>query len=460
MQNECQVWWDRCLAAIKDILPEDSYKTWFVPIKPFSYEENALTLQVPSKWFVDYLEANYVDLLKDAIYRVLGKGTQLNYRIAPTSPAPLQPEEKTTTSVQTSLLGASTALQPAKSLAQELDAQLNPLYSFDNYIEGISNKLVRAAGEAIAQNPGKTAFNPLFVFGPSGVGKTHLCHAIGRRIRELHPAKRVLYVSANTFRMQYVDAARNGKTDDFLRFYQNIDVLIMDDVQEFVGMTKTQNSFFHVFNHMHQLGKQLILTSDKPPVDLQGLEDRLITRLKWGLTAEMDRPDLELRKKILRNRIVHEEMIVSEDVFNFIVDNVTNNVRDLEGILTTLVANALMGKKEIDMPLTKRVVGQTVKVEVKEITIKSIQNTVCLYFNLEEAAIQGKSRKSEISTARQIIMFLAKKYTESSFANIGKEVGKRDHATVLHACKTVKDQMETNKVFRVKVQEIEEKLKV
>ena len=459
MQNESQVWWDKCLRNIKDTIPEDSFKTWFIPIKPFSYENNTLTLQVPSKWYVDYLEANYVVQLKDAIYRVLGNGTLLNYKIDLSLSKSLSTESKPSVSESIGAAEANTAVQQTKTLAQELDAQLNPQYSFDNYFEGISNKLVRAAGEAIAQNPGKTTFNPLFVFGPSGVGKTHLCHAIGRRIRECHPAKRVLYVSANTFRMQFVDAARKGKTDDFLRFYQNIDVLIMDDVQEFTGMTKTQNSFFHVFNHLHQLGKQLILTSDKPPVDLQGLEDRLVTRLKWGLTAEMSRPDLELRKKILKNKIEHEHIPVSDEVFDFIASNVTKNVRDLEGILVSLMANSIVCNKEIDIPLTKRIIGQTVKLDVKEITIKSIQDTVCLYFNLEQAAIQGKSRKSEISTARQIIMFLAKKYTEFSFANIGKVVGKRDHATVLHACKTVKDQIDTNKVFRVKVQEIEEQLK-
>ena len=313
--------------------------------------------------------------------------------------------------------------------------------------------------EAVAQKPGGTAFNPLFLYGASGVGKTHLANAIGTKIKEIYPEKRVLYVSAHLFQVQYTDSVRNNTTNDFINFYQTIDVLIIDDIQEFAGVTKTQNTFFHIFNHLHQLGKQLILTSDKPPVDLQGMEERLITRLKWGLTAELSRPGLDLRKKILKNKINHDGIMIPDEVFNFIANNVTENVRDLEGILVSLMANAVINNREIDLPLTKRVVSQAVRLEKKQISVQMIQEIVCKYFNLEQSVIQTNSRKREIVQARQITMYLAKKYTDSSFSHIGKIVGKKDHATVLHACKTIKDQIETSKSFRSSVEEIEVLLK-
>ena len=269
-----------------------------------------------------------------------------------------------------------------------------------------------------------------------------------------------MYVSAHLFQVQYTDSVRTNHFNDFISFYQTIDVLIIDDIQEFAGVTKTQNTFFHIFNHLHQLGKQLILTSDKPPVDLQGMEERLITRLKWGLTAELSRPDLDLRKKILKNKINHDGIMIPDEVFNFIANNVTENVRDLEGILVSLMANAVINNREIDLPLTKRVVSQAVRLEKKQISVQMIQEIVCKYFNLEQSVIQTNSRKREIVQARQITMYLAKKYTDSSFSHIGKIVGKKDHATVLHACKTIKDQIETSKSFRSSVEEMEVLLKI
>ena len=342
---------------------------------------------------------------------------------------------------------------------QDWNSYLNSKYSFDNYFEGTSNKVVRSASEAIAQNPGKTAFNPMFIFGASGVGKTHLCHAIGNRIQELHPSKKVLYVSAHLFGTQFTEAVRKNNVNDFLYFYQGVDVLIIDDVQEFIGKDKTQNTFFHIFNHLHMLNKQLVLTSDKPPVELQGMEKRLFTSVEVGLIAELEHPDLDLRRKILKNKITHDGLNVPEDVFNFIADNVTENVRDLEGILVSLMANALVSNKEIDLSLTKRIVSHSVRLEQKQLSVQSIQETVCKYFNLDQSVIQTNSRKREIVQARQITMFLAKKYTDCSFSHIGKIVGKKDHATVLHACKTIKDQMETNKSFRTSVEEIESLLR-
>ena len=466
MQGDCQILWNKCLAVIKDIVPEAAFNTWFKPIIPLSYEGNKFTIQVPSQFFYEYLEEKFVNVLKVTIYRVFGQGTILNYRVMvdkSTGGTVDYPAENAAANAgmrKQPMPNVTHAPNPFVSvMPQDLDPQLNPKYSFENYFEGTSNRLVRTAGEAVAQNPGKTTFNPLFIFGPSGVGKTHLCHAIGRRIRELHPQKKVLYVTSHLFRVQFTDAIRKITTNDFLNFYQNIDVLLLDDIQELIGMDKTQNTFFHIFNHLHQLGKQLILTSDKAPVDLQGMEERLITRLKWGLTAELSRPDLDLRKKILKNKINHDGIVIPDEVFNFIANNVTENVRDLEGILVSLMANAVINNREIDLSLTKRVVSQAVHLEKKQLSVQMIQETVCKYFNLEQATIQTNSRKREVVQARQITMYLSKKYTDSSFSSIGKIVGKRDHATVLHACKTIKDQIETNKSFRASVEEIEALLK-
>ena len=437
MHTDYQTLWNSCLAIIKDIVPEVAYNTWFVPIVPLAYEENKFTIQVPSQFFYEYLEEKYVNVLKSTLYRVMGKGTILIYRIMvdkttggtidyPGGNNNTTEAKKKPAVPEVRIPGVFTPIPP-----QDWDSHLNPKYNFDNYFEGASNKLVRTAGEAVAQNPGKTTFNPLFIFGPSGVGKTHLCHAIGLRVRELYPTKKVLYVTSHEFRVQFTDAIRKNMTNDFLHFYQQIDVLILDDIQELIGMDNTQNTFFH------------------------SMEERLITRLKWGLTADLCRPDLDLRKKILKNKINQDGIVIPEEVFEFIADNVTENVRDLEGVPVSLMASAVFNNREIDLPLAKRVIGQVIRLEKKQLSVQAIQSVVCDYFNLEQAAIQTNSRKREIVQARQITMYLAKKYTDSSLSCIGKIVGKRDHATVLHACKTIRDQIETNKSFRSSVEEIE-----
>ena len=461
MQTEYQTLWNKCLAVIKDIVPEAAFNTWFKPIIPLSYEDNKFTIQVPSQFFYEYLEEKYVNVLKVTLYRVIGQGTILNYRIKVVDKVKEDGMITLPTGNDAPRTGKKSADIPSlfeSKARQDWDSHLNPKYNFDNYFEGTSNRLVRSSSEAIAQEPGKT-FNPMFVFGASGVGKTHLCHAIGNRIQEIHPEKKVLYISAHLFTVQYTEAIRKNTTNDFMYFYQGVDVLILDDIQELIGKDKTQNTFFHIFNHLQLLGKQLILTTDKAPVDLQGMEERLITRLKWGLTAELDRPDLDLRKKILKNKISHDGVVIPDDVFNFIASNVTENVRDVEGIVASLLAYSTAFNRMIDLPLTKQVVSRVVKLEKKQVSVESIQDVVCKYYNLELAAIQTNSRKREIVQARQVTMYLAKKYTDSSFSHIGKIVGKRDHATVLHACKTVRDQIETNKSFRSSVEEIEALLK-
>lgn len=460
MKSECQLLWDKCLSIIRDNVPEAAFKTWFQPITPLSFDEQKVTIRVPSPFFYEYLEANFVNVLRMAVPKVFGQGVSLNYRVMGEEGAD-DASSAATIRASAPRPGVSRMIQtPFTQVApEELDSQLNRRYTFDNFFEGVTNKLARTAGVAVSNDPGKTTFNPLFIYGPSGVGKTHLCHAIGLRIRQMHPEKRVLYVSAHRFRIQYTDAVIKNTSNDFLNFYQSLDVLILDDIHELVGLNKTQMAFFHIFNNLHQLGKQLVLTADKAPVDMQGLEERLITRLKWGLTAELGRPDAELRRTILRNKIEAEGLVLSDEVFNYIVDHVTENIRDLEGVLVSLMANSLINNSPVDMAMAQRVVGQTVRVENKELSIEKIQEKVCRFFNLEESLVQTPSRKREIVQARQITMFLAKKYTSASFSRIGKVVGGKDHATVLHACKTVKDQMDINKNFRSTVEAIEETLR-
>ena len=460
MKSECQLLWDKCLSIIRDNVPEAAFKTWFQPITPLSFDEQKVTIRVPSPFFYEYLEANFVNVLRMAVPKVFGQGVSLNYRVMGEEGADDASSAVSARAAAPSP-GVSRMIQtPFTQVApEELDSQLNRRYTFDNFFEGLTNKLARTAGVAVSNDPGKTTFNPLFIYGPSGVGKTHLCHAIGLRIRQMHPEKRVLYVSAHRFRIQYTDAVIKNTSNDFLNFYQSLDVLILDDIHELVGLNKTQMAFFHIFNNLHQLGKQLVLTADKAPVDMQGLEERLITRLKWGLTAELGRPDAELRRTILRNKIEAEGLVLSDEVFNYIVDHVTENIRDLEGVLVSLMANSLINNSPVDMAMAQRVVGQTVRVENKELSIEKIQEKVCRFFNLEESLVQTPSRKREIVQARQITMFLAKKYTSASFSRIGKVVGGKDHATVLHACKTVKDQMDINKNFRSTVEAIEETLR-
>ncbi|WP_029903865.1 chromosomal replication initiator protein DnaA [Prevotella sp. 10(H)] len=457
--------WANCLKVIQDNIPEAAFRTWFLPIVPLSYENKVFTIQVPSQFFYEYLEDKFVDLLKTTLHREIGNDTILQYRIL------MENTTNTVVDYRGNMTAAPVDKVPAKLtgkipnpfqkvVADDFDSQLNGKYLFDNFFEGESNKLARTAGDTITKNPGKTAFNPLFLHGTSGVGKTHLCHAIGNRIKELYPEKRVLYVTAHLFKIQYADAGRFNTINDFINFYQGIDVLIIDDIHELSGIEKTQNTLFHIFNHLHQNNKQLILTSDKAPSELQGVEERLLTRFRWGLTTKIDHPDKALRLKILQNKILFDGLSIPEDVVDYIAENVTDNARDLEGIIVSIMAHSLVYNKEIDMPLARRVIGQAIKkIEAKKITVSTIESVVCEFYNIKSELIHTASRKRQIVQARQVTMYLSKSYTEMSLAQIGSLIGKKNHATVLHACKTVKEQMEVDKVFRDEIAEIEKKLK-
>ncbi|MCL1867765.1 MAG: chromosomal replication initiator protein DnaA [Paludibacter sp.] len=459
MQHEQM--WSKCLTVIKDNINDSAFNTWFAPIVPLKYEREILVLQVPSQFFVEYIEEKYIDLLRRTLHRVIGAGTKLEYRVL------IDKSSNSSTQIPSNIEQPKPAQTPKPSLKNpyekpalpEIDPQLNFSYNFGNLIEGNSNILARSAGESIAREPGKTVFNPLFVYGQSGVGKTHLANAIGVMCKQLHQQKRILYVSANTFQIQYTDAVRNNTVNDFLNFYQTIDVLIIDDVQELEGKTATQNTFFHIFNHLHQNGKQIVLTSDRPPMAIKNLEQRLLTRFKWGLNAEIEKPSFELRKKILEDKIYRDGLEIPAAIVDYIAENVTDSVRDLEGVLISILAHSTLTNKNIDIKLAEKIISRITVVTPKITTIEQIRDAVCKYYSLSVEAISTKSRKREVVQARQIAMYLSKQMTQNSLAAIGLAIGKRDHATVLHACKTVGDQIQIDKHFRSEVQEIEGMLK-
>ncbi len=456
--------WKQCLKVIKDNVNDVAYETWFSPIVPLAYQNNEFVVQVPSQFFYEYIEEKFIDLLRKTLYRVVGEGTQLKYRIimdkVTQTATDIPSTSKTAYDKNYSSVTSKGIQNPfEKSTLKEIDPQLNYNYTLDSFIEGKANKLARIAGESIAANPGDNAFNPLFLHGQSGVGKTHLVHAIGVAVKQKFPAKRVLYVSANLFQIQYTDAVRRNSVNDFLNFYQTIDVLIIDDIHEFFGKVGTQNTFFHIFNHLHQSRKQIILTCDRSPALIQGMEQRLLTRFKWGLTAELERPDLELRKNILLNKIYRDGLEISQEVVDYIANNVTENVRDLEGVIVSLLAHSMLTSAPIDIHLAEKVVSKLVAVKPVSLSVEKIRDLVCNHFNLEIDAILTSSRKREVVQARQIAMYLSKQYTKNSLSSIGQTIGQRDHATVLHACKQVNDLITTDKTFRCSVMEIEAKLK-
>jgi chromosomal replication initiator protein len=340
----------------------------------------------------------------------------------------------------------------------KIESQLNPSYNFDNFLEGESNRLARSAGMAVANKPGGTSFNPLLIFGGVGLGKTHLAHAIGVGIKENYPDKTVLYISAEKFQQQYTESVRKNTRNDFIHFYQIMDVLIVDDIQFLAGKAGTQDVFFHIFNHLHQNGKQVILTSDKKPVDMQDIEQRLLSRFKWGLSAELNHPDYDTRVAIINNKLFRDGVEMDEDIVAYLADNIKTNIRELEGAIISLIAHSSFNRKDITIELARKIVENYVKHTKREISIDQIQKTVSDYFQMDVETLQSKTRKRHIVQARQLAMYFSKKMTKASLASIGSQIGKRDHATVLHACKTVDNLASTDKQFNKYLEDIQKKL--
>lgn len=464
--------WKNCLAFIKDNIQPQAFKTWFEPIKPVKLSENALSIQVPSKFFYEWLEEHYVKLLKVALTKELGETAKLVYIIRMENTyGNKEPFTEKIPSTNRGNMGPQEMDVPIKSKNPELknpfvipgirnikiESQLNPNYNFDNFLEGDSNRLARSAGMAVANKPGGTSFNPLLVFGGVGLGKTHLAHAIGVEIKDKYPERTVLYISAEKFTQQYIESVKKNTRNDFIHFYQLIDVLIIDDVQFLSGKSGTQDVFFHIFNHLHQNGKQVILTSDKAPVDMQDIEQRLLSRFKWGLSAELQSPDYETRVSILNNKLYRDGVEMPEEIIDYVAKHIKTNVRELEGAIISLIAQSSFNKKEVTIELAQQVVEKFVKNTKREVSIDYIQKVVSDYFEMDVATLQSKTRKRHIVQARQLAMFFAKKFTKASLASIGSQIGKRDHATVLHACKTVDNLAETDKQFRKYIEDLTKK---
>lgn len=455
--------WEHCLSIIKDNISQQQFDTWFQYINLCDYEDHKLTLGVPSEFVYEYVEEHYLDLLRKTITRVFGKNVTLKYKVLKDAQhsiySTIESSNNTKLPATNSNNLANVCPEPEMAaVVDDLDSRLNPNYNFENFIEGASNRLVRSVGDAITKTPSRT-FNPLFIYGHSGVGKTHLVNAIGLRTKEIHPRMRVLYVSAHLFQVQYTDAVRTNKVNDFITFYQTIDMLIIDDIQEFSGKTKTQQTFFHIFNHLHNTGKQIILTADRPPIEIIGLEDRLLTRFKWGLQAELEKPNEELRHKILEDKIRKNGLAISPNVVDYISKNVCENVRDLEGVINSLLAHSVVYNNcDIDMRLVNTVLPQFTPMRNTEITLDFIIQTVCNYFNVSSKDICSKSRRQPFIYIRQAAIYLANKHTDVSNVQIGKAFGGRNHATVHHSINQMQNLIDTEEKTANDISKIEDML--
>jgi chromosomal replication initiator protein len=456
--------WSACLEQIREQINTQSFKTWFDPIVPLHLRDRTLTLQVPSQFFYDWLEEHYAELIKRVLPGVVGREIRLDFVVHSEDPQldldyAVAPQQQEARQIEPGPAIQSRSV-PGEAPERPFQSNLNPRYTFENFIKGDSNQLARAAASAVANNPGGTSFNPLVIYGGTGLGKTHLIQAIGNAAIANGKARRVSYVSSEKFTVEFVEAIQTDRINDFINHYRSMDILIVDDIQFFSGKEKTQDSFFHTFNALHQIGKQIILSSDRPPKELKGLDDRLLSRFQWGLTADIQPPDLETRIAILRKKSEGDGIDLPQDVIECIAGNVTSNIRELEGCLISLLARSSLEGREITVDLARDVVRMVVGDVRSPITIETIQRTVCEYFNIPEDLVRAKTRKQEIVNARQIAMYLAKELTNSSLKTIGLHFGGRDHSTVIHAYQSVEDQMRIDSKYQTHVQQIRKRLQL
>ncbi len=467
MEKNPKALWDNCLSLIKENVTEQQFRTWFAPIVFEHYDEDSRTLlvQVPSRYVYEYLEQYYVALLSKVFYRCFGTNVQLNYRIVVDKNNKITVDEEGSEAVNIDPVPASGRVNKTPTVLdgvpmQDINPQLDLHKTFQSFIEGDSNKLPRTVGLSIAEHPGKSTFNPFFVYGPSGCGKTHLINAIGVRCKEMYPRKRVLYVSARLFQVQFTDASRQNTVNDFINFYQTIDVLIVDDVQEWATAEKTVTTFFHIFDHLFRLGKQIILASDRPPVDLKWLQDRLLTRFSCGLIAELEKPNEQLCIDILNSKCRRDGLKIPEDVIRFIAKTANGSVRDLEGVINSLLAYSVVYNTNIDMRLAERVIKRAVKVDNKPLTVDDILEKVCNHYGVSQQNVFSRSRKRDFVLVRQISMYLAQKYTKMPASRIGQLIGGRDHSTVIHSCSTIEQRLKVDKMFGAELTSIENSFKL
>ena len=466
MKDSHQALWDNCLKLIQANVTEQQFKTWFAPLTLESYneDERKLLVQVPSPYVYEYLEQYYAGLLSKVLARVFGAGITLSYRlltVQSAAPAVVDVEsEGPSIDVTQPVPLGNKSPNMLDGATPALNPQLDPKKTFQNFIEGDSNKLSRTVGLSIAEHPGKTTFNPFFIYGPSGCGKTHLINAIGVRCKETYPQKRVLYVSARLFQVQFTDSVRQNTTNDFINFYQSIDVLIVDDIQEWMNSPKTLDTFFHIFNHLFRNGKQIILASDRPPVDLQGMKDRLLTRFACGLIAELEKPNTQLCIDILNAKCRRDGLKIPDEVIEFIAKTANGSVRDLEGVVNSLMAYSIVYNSNIDMHLAERVIMRSVKIDDRPLTIDDILEKVCHHYGVSQQSAFSKSRKRNYVQVRQVSMYLAQKHTKLSAARIGLLIGNRDHSTVIHSCNTIEKRLKVDKSFLEEINSIENSFKL
>lgn len=461
MSINSQDLWKQCLYLIKENVSEQQYNTWFKPLvfEKYNPSTKTLLLMVPSALVYEYLEEHFLDLLRKVLTRIFGQNVSLTYRVV------VDKKNHLTQDIESDNEGEIASREPRTNANQsptvldsaipDLDPQLNPHQTFSNFIEGDSNKLPRSLGLSIAEHPQSTQFNPMFIFGPSGCGKTHLINAIGVKIKQLYPQKRVLYISARLFQVQYTNAILKKTVNDFINFYQTIDVLIVDDVQEWMTAKSTQDTFFHIFNHLFRNGKRIILASDRPPVDLKGMNERLITRFSCGLIAELERPNVQLCSDILKSLVRRDGLDIPADVIQYIAETANGSVRDLQGVVSSLLAYSVVYNSNVDMRLAERVIKRAVKVDDHPLTIDDILDKVCNHFNVSASEVNSKSRKRDLVLARQVSMYLAQKYTKMPTSRIGKLIGGRDHSTVLHSCSQVEERLKIDKSFGNEITSIE-----
>ncbi|MDA0987210.1 MAG: chromosomal replication initiator protein DnaA [Bacteroidetes bacterium] len=438
--------WARCSLIIKERVPSQTFKTWFEPIVPIELKENKLIVGVPSQFFYEWVEEHYSSVIAASLEEVLGQGFRLIYQVVRVNEENIETEfSDIKTNMSNKPSGISVSL---KEQLPPVENTLNPRYTFSNFIMGESNQLARAAALAVANNPGKTSFNPFVIYGGTGLGKTHLIQAIGNQALSAGVAKRVVYISSERFTIEFVDAIQSDTIKNFSSYYRSMDVLIVDDIQFLSGKEKTQDSFFHTFNSLHQLGKQIVLSSDKPPKNLKGLDERLISRFQWGLTADVQAPDLETRIAILQQKCEEDHVYIPQEVINFLAANVTSNIRELEGTYISLIAKSSLENKDIDILLARDVLRSIVSDIRTPVSVEKIQKIVAEYFNIPVDMFRAKNRKQEVASARMVAMFISKELTNCSLKTIGLHFGGRDHSTVIHALQTVEDQIKLDSKFR------------
>jgi chromosomal replication initiator protein len=451
--------WENCLIYLKEHIPTQSFKTWFEPIKPLALNGDVLTIQVPSQFFYEWLEENYAKVIMLAIKHQIGEQGRLEYSV-------VMDRNAGDNKLSTNAGGLANSVKSEKKVNTEFfneltsHSTLNINYLFDNFIEGDCNRLARSAGYAVAKKPGTTSFNPLMIYGGVGLGKTHLVHAIGNEIKKHHNDKRIIYVASEKFTNQFIEALKNNDIQEFINFYRDVDVLMIDDVQFLKDKEKTQEIFFHIFNHLHQSGKQIIMTSDCAPKDLKGLQERLVSRFKWGLTTDLTTPDFETRMAIIKKKLQQDGVTIPDQVLEYIAYTVDTNIRELEGVIISLIAHASLANMAIDLELAKKILKNIVREIDSEVGIDYIQKTVSDYFNVVQDDLKAKTRKKEIVIARQVAMYFSKDYTNHSLKSIGYHFGGRDHSTVIHAVQSVNDMLDTDAKFRYSVEELKKKLKM